>query len=429
MFTSELYRLFLEYPKVVTDTRQDVSRAIFFALQGEHFNGNLYAEEALKKGAAYAVVDDENLPDHKDFIRVDNTLLALQDLANFHRNQLQIPLIAITGTNGKTTTKELAGKILKKKYQVVYTEGNLNNHIGVPLTLLRLSGRTEIAIIEMGANHVGEIALLCEIARPEFGLITNIGKAHLEGFGGPQGVVRAKSELYKYILANAGKLFVNNANPLLDELSGKITRITYGAMPDADCHGKIHSADPLINVTWDSVSGKKIIRSQLYGAYNFENIMAGICIGNYFKVPPDEIVRAIEDYVPSNQRSQIIQSEHNTIIMDAYNANPTSMMLALKEFTTQASDNKTLILGDMLEMGRDSKKEHQVILDFLENTGIKEVFLVGPEFSSLNKNPGWKVFENISGLCSYLETNKLTNRHFFIKGSRGIQLEKCLDLL
>lgn len=430
MFTAELYKKFLKHPKVVIDTRKDVDDAIFFALKGENFNGNLYAENALQKGAAFAVVD-EDIPynEGKKIIKVENCLQALTDLALFHREQMKIPVLAITGSNGKTTTKELIASVLSKKFKLLFTEGNFNNHIGVPLTLLRLNKMHDFAVIEMGANHQGEIAHLCYIAKPGFGVITNIGRAHLEGFGGYEGVVKAKSELYRYLMQNGGSVFVNNNNPLLNELSLKIPRVTYGAAPDADCHGKIKPADNFLNVVWESVKEEICIHSNLFGSYNFENIMAAVCIGNYFKVKQEEIKTAIEEYKPVNQRSQLIKSRKNTLVVDAYNANPTSMAAAITDFSKQKSANKILILGDMRELGVESKQEHSGILDLISDLGFENVYLIGPEFSSVNNNNNWKSFDDIDVFTAWLEKHPIQNKHILIKGSRGIKLEKCLPLL
>ncbi len=425
----DLYEIYLEYPQINTDSRVLEKNALFFALQGENFNGNEFAAAALEKGAAYAVIDQKEYKTSERCILVEDALLALQQLAVYHRNNLRIPIIGITGSNGKTTTKELISRVLEKKFSTVSTKGNFNNHIGVPLSLLRIGKDTEIAVIEMGANHQGEIHDLCQIARPGFGLITNIGKAHLEGFGGLEGVVKAKSELYKYILQSHGSLFVNNNNPLLDKLSLGIPRITYGAMPDADCHGLISSSKERLRLSWDSLKGKHSINTQLYGAYNFENVMAAICIGNYFGIEAIEIVNAIESYRPANQRSEIMQTGRNKIIMDAYNANPSSMALAIREFLEQPGKNKCLILGDMLELGDFAIEEHINVLDIIQENQNLEVFLVGPLFSKANRNKGFKTFINVGELRTFLAKNPLQNQNILIKASRGIQLEKVLPEL
>ncbi|MDZ7741352.1 MAG: UDP-N-acetylmuramoyl-tripeptide--D-alanyl-D-alanine ligase [Bacteroidota bacterium] len=429
METHELYQLYLKYPHITTDSRSDVKDSVFFALKGENFNGNKFASAALEKGAAFAVVDQKEYKTSDSCILVDDALLALQQLAVHHRSKLRIPIIAITGSNGKTTTKELINRVLEKKFKTMSTQGNFNNHIGVPLSLLRIRKDTEMAVIEMGANHQGEIHELCQIARPRFGLITNIGKAHLEGFGGLEGVVKAKSELYKYILQSHGSLFVNNNNPMLDELSRSIPRVTYGAMMDADCHGRISKAENYLRIIWDSVKGKMNIKTQLYGAYNFENVMAAICIGNYFGVDTAGIIDAIESYRPANRRSEILQTGRNKIIMDAYNANPSSMALAIGEFLLRKEKNKCLILGDMLELGDYALEEHENVLQIIEESQNLEVFLVGPVFSKAGQNKDYKSFKCAEDLGAFLGKHPPRDLTILIKGSRGLQLEKVLPQL
>ncbi len=429
MVIPELYKYYQQNRKVCTDTRKEIEGSVFFCLKGENFNGNKFAREAVEKGAVLVVVDEEEYGiDERTFL-VDDVLKTLQDLANHHRNQIKIPVIGLTGSNGKTTTKELIAAILGTKYKTLYSKGNLNNHIGVPLTLLSLSEDDEIAVIEMGANHPGEINELCHIAEPEYGLITNIGRAHLEGFGGFEGVVEAKSELYKYIRSRNGTLFVNSDNPLLVKLSAKIPRINYGSTTPGNCRGSILETDPFLKLSWESISGKIIIATRLFGAYNFENILAAACIGNFFKVEPEDIVKAIENYEPDNSRSQMIRTGKNVILMDAYNANPTSVMFGIIGFNERNARHKTLILGDMLELGKYSKDEHETILRRIDELNIDQVLLVGEEYATVNNNPLYKNFENVLQVMDYFRDHPVKNSTIYIKGSRGIQLEKLLEVL
>lgn len=430
MTTAEIYQLFIRHPKISTDTRKDIRDSIFFCLRGENFNGNKFAEQAIENNAAYVVVDDEKyyIKDKK-FILVDDSLKTLQNLAIHHRTQLNITFIGLTGSNGKTTTKELITSVLNKKFKTASTEGNLNNHIGVPLTILAINLNHDIAVIEMGANHQGEIARLCEIADPDYGLITNIGKAHLEGFGSFEGVVKAKSELYDYIRTKKAKVFVNNDNELLLSLSENIARITYGSKINAQCQGSISSNSPYLSINWIRQDERIPIKSNLFGSYNSENILAAICIGNYFKVDVKKIKSAIENYIPSNNRSQIINTKKNKIIMDAYNANPTSMTNSIREFAKMKFANKVLILGDMLELGKHSREEHSAIIDLIQKIGFQKVYLVGKDFSSVETPSSWKTFNKLDTAKEYITKHPVNNSTVFIKGSRGIQLEKLLEAL
>lgn len=422
----DLYKSYLKHPKITTDSRQDVNGSIFFGIKGERFDGNKFAGDAISNGAVMAVVDDPEMRGEK-IMTVKNSLLTLQELASFHRSQLDIPILGLTGSNGKTTTKELIASVLAKKYRVAYTKGNLNNHIGVPLTLLDIDHSHEIAVVEMGANHVGEIAQLCNIARPAYGLITNIGKAHLEGFGGFEGVVKAKTELYKYILANGGTVFVNTDHLLLDELSKKIPRITYGSMPQADCHAKIAESFSCVKIKWENVKGEQLIRSNLFGAFNFENIVAAICVGNFFRIEEKHIKEVIESYHPSNNRSQIIRAKNNTIIMDAYNANPTSMESGLRQFAASGYQRKAVVLGDMLELGQYCDAEHQAILQLLDELKFERTILVGDSFCRNNNK--FICFEKSEDAAKHLADNPIKDATIYIKGSRGIGLEKVLPAL
>jgi UDP-N-acetylmuramoyl-tripeptide--D-alanyl-D-alanine ligase len=429
MEIASLYAIFRENPTVTTDSRNIPANSIFFALKGENFNGNTFAGEALSKGAAYAIIDEPEFETNDRMILVNDVLLGLQQLANYHRNQLGLPILAITGTNGKTTTKELITAVLSKKFKVTSTKGNLNNHIGVPLTLLSMNEQTEFGVVEMGANHAEEIKTLCDIANPDFGLITNIGKAHLEGFGSFEGVIKTKSELYDFIRNKGGKCFLNADNPLLMQQAKGIELIKYGELTDYFMAGELASTDNYLVVKALFSKGWLYLKSKLVGDYNFENLLAAACIGKYFEVDPLLIQEAIAEYTPSNNRSQLIKKANNTIIMDAYNANPTSMMAALSNFAGIPHESKCVILGDMLELGDSSAEEHQKITDFIEEQTFSEVFLVGPQFKNTIDRTQKKKFEQVELLSIYLKTQPIENKLILIKGSRGIHLEKILELL
>ena len=429
MDIKSLYSIFRNYPIVTTDSRNIPLNSIFFALKGDNFNGNAFAAEAIKKGAKYAVIDEPEFASNERFILVDNVLLCLQQLARYHRDQLGLPILAITGTNGKTTTKELIASVLAKKYKVNYTQGNFNNHIGVPLTILSMNYDTEFGVVEMGANHPGEIKTLCEIANPDFGIITNIGKAHLEGFGSFDGVITTKSELYDYLRSKSGKCFLNADNPLLIKQAKDLNQITYGKSTDNFMAGEIASQDNYLVIKALFPKGWLYLKSKLVGGYNFENLLAAACVGKYFEVAPLHIQKALAEYTPSNNRSQLIRKGKNTIIMDAYNANPTSMMAALSNFASMNSNFKCLILGDMLELGNASAEEHQKIVDFIEEQNFSDVFLVGPQFKNTISHIKNEKFEQVELLTNYLKTNPLKNKLILVKGSRGIHLENILELL
>lgn len=438
----KLYSLFLKHPIVCTDTRNIKPGSIFFALKGGNFNGNEFAEKALEMGCAFAVID-EKFPlgeggrgiDEKLFL-VDDVLKALQQLANYHRRQLSIPVIGITGSNGKTTSKELMNAVLSKKYKVLATVGNLNNHIGVPLTLLSITKEHEMAIVEMGANHQGEIAELSLIAEPDFGVITNIGKAHLEGFGGVEGVKKGKSELYKYIQANGGKLFVHGDDEVLLELSGSTEKITYGTKKLYDIVGAVQETqDEFISFQWatryNAVNIKKseLVSTQLVGIYNYYNLLCAACVGNYFKVEDELINQALREYTPSNNRSQLHKTKHNTLILDYYNANPSSMSLSIENFASLNHPNKMLILGDMLELGSESEKEHDAIVNLLKEKNLSNALLVGPLFIHAGKKVGAQTFATSDEAVEYLKQHPIKDATILIKGSRGIKLEKVVEVL
>ncbi|HNQ59300.1 MAG TPA: UDP-N-acetylmuramoyl-tripeptide--D-alanyl-D-alanine ligase [Bacteroidales bacterium] len=424
----ELYRLYLSSKGICTDSRKLEVGQLFFALRGENFDGNDFAEIALENGAIAVVIDDPEKIALRNFYYVPDALTTLQQLAQFHRKHFQIPVIAITGSNGKTTTKELISSVLSGKYRIKATSGNLNNHIGVPLTLLSIQADTEFAIIEMGANHLGEITFLCEIVQPDYGLITNIGKAHLEGFGNLEGVIRAKTELYKFLALSNGLAFVNGKDELLLTKSSNLRRILYNSDSSA-VKGDIVDTTGYLKVSLRILNRDYLLHTQLVGAYNLPNILAAACIGNYFGVEDDKICEAIKNYRPSNFRSQFIKTQHNKLVMDAYNANPSSMEAAITNFVSRFESPKAAILGEMLELGLESKKEHQAIVDKIASANIQKLFFVGKNFSDIALPPTAMHFENATLLKDYLRKEPLQQYFILIKGSRGNKLETLLDVL
>ena len=426
MDTIYIYKRFLECNSISTDSREITDNSLFFSLKGENFNGNKYAKEALNKGCKYAVVDEEKYAEDERFILVDNTLKTLQELANIHRLKMNATVIGITGTNGKTTTKELVSKVISEKYITLATPKNYNNHIGVPLTLLQLDKNHEFAIIEMGANHINEINNLCQIAAPDYGLITNIGKAHLEGFGSYENVIQAKSELYDYVCANDGTIFFNKDNELLEELlqQRNCKTYSYGNSIHADCRGEIVNSVPFLEIKKDNT----LIKSQITGKYNFENILAGICIGSFFQVSSKNIFSAIQNYIPENNRSQILTTDKNEIFLDAYNANPTSMHLALENFYEIKREKKVIILGDMFELGEFSAEEHNNIISKIHEYGFRNVYFVGKEFLK-TKPQKYLAFQNTKELINYISEHPIADSSILIKGSRGMALEKLVEYL
>ncbi len=425
----KIYHIFLQNQLISTDSRDVKTGCIFFALKGENFNGNKFAVDALEKGAAFAIIDELEYKTSDRIILVEDVLETLTDLAKIHRKKLGIPILAITGTNGKTTTKELIAAVLSKKFKVSSTQGNLNNHIGVPLTLLQMNAETEFGVVEMGANHQGEIAQLCAIADPDYGIITNIGKAHLEGFGSFEGVIKTKSELYQYLKSKNGTVFYNNNNDILTEIVQQVkNKITFG-IKNADLTGELIQSPPFVNGKVNFKKGVLYLNSNLIGDFNFENILAAACIGNYFGVDPLKIQQAIKEYYPKNNRSQLIEKNGHIIIMDAYNANPTSMQASLKSFKANNPEPKTFILGDMLELGEYSDQEHQNILEILKNNSSDQVFLIGRNFSKVADKFHYQSFDNVEQFCKYLINNKNLNNNILIKGSRGIKLEKVLEYI
>jgi len=418
MNIKEIYALFQQHSTVCTDSRKITNGAIFISLRGENFNGNKYALKAIQDGCSYAIVDEKEYDIHQNTILVNNALKTLQDLATYHRNQLTIPLIGITGSNGKTTSKELINAVLSSELSCYATKGNLNNHIGVPLSVLEINKKHKIAIIEMGANHQKEIEFLCNIAQPTFGVITNIGSAHLEGFGSLQGVIDTKKELYEFINYNKGHLFVNAGDELLLSLSKGISQITYGT--SGDIFGLITEITPLLSIKYNN----EIINSHLIGDFQFDNILLAICIGNYFNVSNENIKKSIENYIPTNNRSQLVKTKKNTLILDAYNANPSSMKAMLSSFANQQYKNKLCILGDMLELGGESNKEHLDIIKLTNQLELDCIF-VGEIFHSLTNNS----FKNKQELVKHIQGNNIHKRTILLKGSRGIGLEQLIKNL
>ncbi|WP_406684858.1 UDP-N-acetylmuramoyl-tripeptide--D-alanyl-D-alanine ligase [Seonamhaeicola sp. MEBiC1930] len=424
MNTEQLHQLFLKCNKVNTDTRKIENGTMFFALKGDNFNGNKYASQAIEKGAKYAVVDEEEFAQNSNIILVDNVLESLQKLASFHRSYLNIPIIALTGSNGKTTTKELINSVLSYKYKTTATIGNLNNHIGVPLTLLSMNKETEIGIVEMGANHLKEIEFLCNIAKPDYGYITNFGKAHLEGFGGIEGVIKGKSEMYDHLITNKKFIFVNANDAIQVEKTKNTQTFSFGNYT-SNVNISLVDAQPYVKIEYNKLS----IESHLIGEYNFNNIAAAVTIGNYFKVDDTAIKSAIENYIPNNNRSQIIEKGSIKIILDAYNANPSSMKAALSNFEKQLG-HKIAILGDMFELGNEAKTEHQSIVDMASSLNINKLIFVGENFykTTLNtsKASKFKLFDDFKNNYNNSQFDKSI---LLIKGSRGMALERILDLL
>lgn len=424
--TEKIYELYKKAYTITTDSRNISKDCVFVALKGEHFDGNDFAVQVAEEGiAACVIADRKDLPGRDRLFVVDNSLKALQELANYNRRKLATPIIGITGTNGKTTTKELISAVLSKKYNIIFTQGNFNNQLGVPLTLLRIKPETELAVVEMGASHPGDIQELTDIGEPDYGIITNIGRAHLEGFGGYEGVIKTKNEMYQYIAAHNGLLFVNKDNNLLMSLASNINKVTYGTENDVDVQGKMLSANPYLSVEWN---GHKI-DTQLVGDYNFENVMAAICVGTYFKVSANDIAEALSSYCPTNNRSQVIETAKNRVVMDAYNANPTSMSHAIKNFRNICKDDNLLILGDMRELGEESEQEHKNILQLLKELRFKKVYLVGPEFSKCSKSSEFSSYDNVEELAQYLHQHPVSGKDILVKGSNSVHLNKIIDSL
>lgn len=429
MTLEQIHSLFIASDGISTDTRKLAPNTLFFALKGDNFNGNKFAAQALTEGCSYAIVDEKEFVVSDKYILVDDVLKTIQDLARYHRRQFNIPVIGITGSNGKTTTKELIGAILSTTYNTLITEGNLNNHLGVPFTLLRLNIDHEIAIIEMGASKPGDIKELAEIAEPTHGIITNIGAAHIEGFGSLQGVINTKTELYRFLTNTGGTIFIHTVDKtLVNHLPANVPIIGYGS-PDVSISGSITELTPYVHFTWNEkpFAGDQYtspeVKSHLVGNYNFTNFLAAICIGRYFNVTPQAINEALSSYVPSNKRSQIETTKRNTLIVDCYNANATSMMAALQNFVAIPHEKKLAILGDMLELGPISKEEHQKIADYLADKNV-DVILVGKEFGSTET--AFKKFNYVSELLAEKSLPRVNDHLVLVKGSRGIKLELVL---
>lgn len=426
MTIPQLYDIYLQNPSVQTDTRKIKTGDLYFALKGPTFDGNAFAQNALELGASYAIVDNENYVHNENCVLVEDVLFTLQQLALFHRKQLHIPFIAITGSNGKTTSKELITAVLKQKFTTYATEGNLNNHIGVPLTILKIKKDAEIAVIEMGANHQKEIAFYCDIALPDFAVINNCGKAHIEGFGGIEGVRKGKGELYDFIRTNGGTIFINTDLDYLEEMAkGIANRITYGTL-NATYSGAVCSNEMLLQIAVRTPIESFVIYSQLVGAYNLPNILLAVAVGAHFGVSSPQIKTAIEAYEPDNSRSQFVVKGSNKLILDAYNANPTSMRAAISNFS-KLSGKKVLWLGAMKEMGEDEAKEHLELIEYFEQWNWEEVILVGQEFERCKGVHKW--FADSKMAAEYIEQNKPHDVLILIKGSRGSKMEKLVEVL
>ncbi len=427
MIIEQLYQKYLEAGKISIDTRQITPGSVFFALKGDKFNANEFAAEALIKGARYAVVDDERFVKEERYILVEDSLVALQNLAKHHRSQLKIPIIGLTGSNGKTTTKELVNAVLSKKFKTFATKGNLNNHIGVPLTILSIDKSSEIAVIEMGANHVGEIALLSSIANPTHGFITNIGKAHIGTFGGFENIIRGKSELYQHLISNNGIVFINSQNPILSNMAKRFkATLLYPAVGDYYSCELIES-DPFVKI---KAENNEIVQTQMIGAYNFENIAAALCVGKYFEVNAKLANKAVAEYVPGNMRSQFLKKESNTIILDAYNANPSSMQAAIDNLASMKALKKVVILGDMFELEEEAEKEHRNLGRLLKEKKFDRVYLCGKLMRSAKAEfSDALLFESKDLLIEELKRNPLKDSTILVKASRGIGLETVVEVI
>ena len=432
---AELYGFYLNAKQqICTDTRKLEAGSVFFALKGGNFNANEFTQKAINAGCSIAVVDEEKYVTDAKIVLVEDVLKALQQLATHHRRQFKIPFLAITGSNGKTTNKELINAVLSKKFKTLANIGNLNNHIGVPLTLLNIKTEHEFAIIEMGANHQGEINELCQIAEPDFGLITNIGKAHLEGFGGEEGIKKGKSELYKYIRSKQGKVFINADDDVLNELAFDNDKVTYGCKKLYDVIGKDCTTSETVSMKFTKRYGEKdwnklpIINTQIVGSYNFINCLTAACVGDYFKVEDNLIKEALENYLPNMNRSQLVKTSRNTVLLDAYNANPNSMAVAIENFANYRSDKKLVLLGDMFELGEYSHAEHQKIVNLLEEKKLQNVVLVGEEFFKLDTKQFQK-FKTTLECLNYLKNLNVSENTILIKGSRGMKMETLQDVL
>ena len=423
----DLYDLFIHNPQITTDSRNCPKGSIFFALKGDKFDGNQYAGKALASGCVYAVIDNPDYYIGEPTILVDNVLKTLQQLAHHHRKVLGLPIIGITGTNGKTTTKELLAAVLSTKFNLLYTEGNFNNHIGVPLTLLRLTHDHEMAVIEMGASHPGDIKEFVDIVHPNYGIITNVGRAHLEGFGSFEGVIRTKGELYDYIRRSKGKIFIKKENEYLQSIAKGIEQITYGNGDDAFASGQVVSCDPFLVFNWKQQGKLHTVETHMIGSYNLDNVLAAVAVGRFFKIPAERISRAIAAYEPTNNRSQFKKTENNELIIDAYNANPSSMKVALDNFITMPVQPKAIILGDMRELGPTSDELHAEVVEQIKKGQFDKVFLCGEHFSKVGKE--FSPFATTEAMVEELRKQPLKGYHILIKGSHSMGLEKLADIL
>ena len=423
----DLYDLFIHNPQITTDSRNCPKGSIFFALKGDKFDGNQYAGKALASGCVYAVIDNPDYYIGERTILVDNVLKTLQQLAHHHRKVLGLPIIGITGTNGKTTTKELLAAVLSTKFNLIYTEGNFNNHIGVPLTLLRLTHDHEMAVIEMGASHPGDIKELVDIVHPNYGIITNVGRAHLEGFGSFEGVIRTKGELYDYIRRSKGKIFIKKENEYLQSIAKGIEQITYGNGDDAFASGQVVSCDPFLVFNWKQQGKLHTVETHMIGSYNLDNVLAAVAVGRFFKIPAERISRAIAAYEPTNNRSQFKKTDNNELIIDAYNANPSSMKVALDNFITMPVQPKAIILGDMRELGPSSDELHAEVVEQIKKGQFDKVFLCGEHFSKVGKE--FSPFATTEAMVEELRKQPLKGYHILIKGSHSMGLEKLADIL
>jgi UDP-N-acetylmuramoyl-tripeptide--D-alanyl-D-alanine ligase len=433
MVTEQLYELFLQHPVISTDTRKIAKDSLFFALKGDKFDANSFAKQAIEAGAAYAIIDNAQYRVSEQYILVDDVLTKLQDLARYHRKQLQIPVIGLTGTNGKTTTKELIKAVLSQHFNTYATEGNLNNHIGVPLSVLSITATHQMAVIEMGANHQKEIEMLCTISQPTHGLITNVGKAHLEGFGGAEGVKIAKGELYDYLQANNGIIFINTDSPILAEMKAKRglqNTIGYGTQSaDNLITGKVTKNAPYVSLEWKGENGiSHEVDSHLTGAYNLDNMLAAICIGTYFKMSDAEINAGLSGYRPTNNRSQITQTASNTLICDYYNANPSSMAVAIDNISTMDAKDKVLVLGDMFELGDESATEHEAIIQKAIAAPVNQRIFIGKAFFDLKQGFSANFYETTDDAIKALKAMPVKHSTVLLKGSRGMALERLVEL-
>ncbi len=426
MNVEELYQLYLQNPSVQTDTRKLKSGDLFFALKGPNFNGNEFAKQALETGAAYVIIDEAEYATGPKTIVVADVLETLQSLATYHRRQLNIPFIAITGSNGKTTTKELVHAVLSTTYKTYTTEGNLNNHIGVPLTLLKIKGGAQMAVIEMGANHLGEIAFYCKIAMPTHGLITNCGKAHLEGFGSEEGVRKGKGELFDYLKEHGGSAFLFSDYPYLQTLSEGFKEVFRYGTTEGNITGKALQSDPFLKVQFNNELNSTV-NTNLVGSYNLPNVLAAAAIGIFFNIEEKRIVAALQAYTPSNSRSQLIKKGSNTIILDAYNANPTSMQLAIENFAQAKDEHKILVLGAMAELGKNSVQEHQQITEEIGKHKWAHVLLVGGDFMAFDHS--YRKMPSASEAGQWLKEQNISNAWLLLKGSRSTGMEKVLEYL